>query len=366
MASNSTKKLFFIAGERSGDLHSSNLIKAIKAQSDVEIIGWFGDYSQEAGGKLLKHYKDIAFMAFLEVLMNLRKISGFLKECQQQILKEKVDAVVLIDYGGFNLKIAEFCKKNNIQVHYYISPKVWAWNTKRAYKIKKKVDKLYCILPFEPDFFKKYDYETTYVGNPVVDAVNEFKENNKNIAREKVIAILPGSRKQEVTLMLDLMISVKDSFKDYKFLIAGVDNLDDELYEPAKKAGMDVIYDKTYDILSKAEAALVTSGTATLETAMFDVPQVVCYKTSKFNYAIAKRVIKVDHISLVNLIAGKEIVRELIQSNYNKNEVENELSQLLQGGNRRDEVLSGYEHLRKVLTDKNASQTTAKLILDTI
>lgn len=361
------QKIFLVVGERSGDLHSGNLIKALKTQDkDLSVVGWFGEYSESAGGKLLRHYKDIAIMGFLEVLKNLRKISRYIKECQQQILDEKVDAVVLVDFGGFNMKIAKFCKKNGIPVHYYISPKVWAWNTKRAYKIKAVVDYLYCILPFEPEFFRQFDYKTEYVGNPVVDAVKEFQTNNERIEREKLIAVLPGSRKQEVESMLNLMVSIKDSFPEYLFVVAGVDNLSQGLYESAKKVGMEVIYDQTYSLLSKAEVALVTSGTATLETAMFDVPQLVCYKTSRFNYWIAKSLIKVEYLSLVNLIGGKQVVKELIQGNYSKEVVEQELTELLTNSHSKEEILNGYQGVREILTNKNASDTTARLILKRI
>lgn len=360
----SAKKLFFVAGERSGDLHASNLIKALKKQeSKIEIVGWFGDYSSQAGGLLLRHYREIAIMGFVEVLKGLRKISRYIKECQQQIIDEKVDAVVLVDFGGFNMKIAKFCKQNGIPVHYYIAPKVWAWNTKRAFKIKAVVDYLYCILPFEPEFFKQFNYETEYVGNPVLDAVEEYKSKNEQSNREKLIAVLPGSRKQEVTNMLDLMVSLKGSFTGYEIVVAGVNNLSESIYESARNAGIKVVYDETYSLLSRAEVALVTSGTATLETALFNVPQLVCYKTSKLNFAIASRVIKVDHISLVNLIGGKEVVKELIQENYSKKVVEKELREILENRSVKERILRGYDELRTILTDKNASETTARLIL---
>jgi len=361
---NNQQKFFLIAGERSGDLHSSNLIRSMLKLSNVQVVGWFGELSEQAGGKLLKHYKDIAFMGFWEVLTNLRKTKRYLSECQKQILESGAQSVILVDYGGFNLRIAEFCKKNAIKVHYYISPKVWAWNVKRAYKLKRVVDHLYCILPFEPQFFEQFDFKTSYVGNPVNDAVTSFLIQNSVKNHRKIIAILPGSRKQEVTQMLQVMSEVASEFKDYTFKIAGVDNLDRSLYDIAEKQNIEVVFGNTYDLLLEAEAAIVTSGTATLETALFNVPQVVCYKTGGLNYWIGKKLIKVNFISLVNLIANRQVVKELIQSDFNVHRIKDELKDILIGGSKRNEMLQGYEEIKSILTDKNASDITAKLILE--
>ena len=362
-----SKKLFFIAGERSGDLHGSNLISSIKSiNQEVVCVGWGGEQMENSGMTLLKHYKDIAFMGFLEVIQNLGKIKQFLKDCKEQILQEQPDAVVLIDYGGFNMKIAKFCKGHNIKVHYYISPKVWAWNTKRAYNIKKYVDYLYCILPFEPKFFEQFDYPTTYVGNPVVDAVEFFQHKPQVKTDLPTIAVLPGSRKQEVVHMLQFMTSLVDDFKGYQFIVTAVDNLDDELYDIARDKGIAVVYDQTYQVLSEAEAAIVTSGTATLETALFNVPQVVCYKTSWLSFKIAKFVIKIPYISLVNLIADKQVVSELIQADYSLDRIKKELNRVLKGAKGREEMLTDYRNIKNILGPSGASKRTAELILSRV
>lgn len=363
------KTLFFVAGERSGDLHAGNLIKSLlRKEEGLTLIGWGGDYMKEAGMNLLRHYREIAFMGIWEVIKNLRKARKFLEECKEEILQNKPDAVVLVDYGGFNLKIAKFCKENNIPVKYYISPKVWAWNTKRAYKIKEVVEDLYCIMPFEPEFFKKYDFKTTYVGNPVLDEVKKFKSGEENTIKSEldIVAILPGSRKQEVVQMLDLMVEISKSFSEYKFIVTAVDNLDDELYDIARNNGIDVLYNETYKVLNSASVALVTSGTATLETALFNVPQAICYKTSKLTYRFGKMVLKIPYISLVNLIADKEVVKELIQDDFNSERIKQELTLLLKDIEYRKKIQNGYNEVSNLLGDKSASENTADLILNSI
>jgi lipid-A-disaccharide synthase len=292
-------------------------------------------------------------------------VKKILNQCKEHILAQEPDAVVLIDYGGFNMKIAKFCKEHQIPVHYYISPKVWAWNTKRAYKIKKYVDHLYCILPFEPQFFEQFDYKTSYVGNPVVDAIEDFKANENTFFEFKkpLIAILPGSRKQEVTQMLDLMIRIVPQFPDYQFVVTAVNNLDDSLYNIAREKGIEVAYNQTYSILNTAKAALVTSGTATLETAIFQVPQAVCYRTSAFSFRFAKFVLKVPYISLVNLIADKEVVKELIQDQFNKDTVEAELKNLLENQKYIQQIKMDYSQIQVLLGNQNASKTVAEQIL---
>ncbi|CAG5004254.1 Lipid-A-disaccharide synthase [Dyadobacter sp. CECT 9275] len=364
-------KYYLIAGERSGDLHGSNLIKGIK-ESDPEAVfrGWGGDMMVAEGMELVTHYQDTAFMGFLEVVLNIRKISGFLKKCKQDIRAYEPAVIILIDYPGFNLRIASFGKKSGIRVFYYISPKVWAWNQKRALKIKQDVDRMFVIFPFEIDFYKQYHYPVDYVGNPLMDAIEEF--NADPIFREKylgdssrpVIALLPGSRKQEVVNMLNLMLGVQPHFPEYRFVIAGVKNLPASLYEEYLKDGRaGIVYEATYDLLSVADAALVKSGTATLETALLNVPEVVCYKTSAISYRIAKWLIRVRFISLVNLIMDREVVRELIQDELNEENLVSELRSILPGGAKRDTLLRDYAELHRKVGGKGASQRAGKLMV---
>jgi lipid-A-disaccharide synthase len=364
-------KYYLIAGERSGDLHGANLLKGIKENDpDAVFRGWGGDLMQAEGMELVTHYKDTAFMGFLEVALNLHKISGFLKKCKKDILQYRPDVIILIDYPGFNLRIASFAKQNGLKVFYYISPKVWAWNQKRALKIKKNVDRMFVIFSFEIDFYKKYDYKVDYVGNPLMDAISaftpnaDFKKNNNLIDDKPVIALLPGSRKQEIIGMLDLMLAVQPHFPDHQFVVAGVKNLPSSLYDKYVTAGSAVIvYESTYDLLSIADAALVTSGTATLETALLNVPEVVCYKTSGFSYAIAKRLISVRFISLVNLIMDKEVVRELIQDELNEINIREELTAILPGGQKRAVQLADYAKLQEIVGGAGASERAGRLMV---
>jgi lipid-A-disaccharide synthase len=363
-------KYFIIAGERSGDLHASNLIKALKKEdSTADILCWGGDYMKQAGGKLAKHYSDISFMGFAEVLTNAGKIFKAFKDCKADILSFRPDVIILVDFAGFNLRIAKFAKENSLKVFYYISPKVWAWNQSRAYKIKALVDRMFVIMPFEKDFYKKFDYDVDYVGNPLNDAISayvqnpEFKKEN-NFDNKPIIAVLPGSRKQEVETMLQLMISILDFFPDHRFVVAAVSNLPKTYYENFRKTGrVDIVYDQTYDVLSNSEAALVTSGTATLETALFGIPQVVCYKASAVTYVIVKMLIKVKYISLVNLIAGKEVVKELIQNDLNTLNIKTELGKIIFDKDNRNVMLKGYKDLKILLGEKGASEKTAKLMV---
>lgn len=362
-------KYYIIAGERSGDLHGSNFIKALKQlEPNAEVRGWGGDLMEQAGMQLIKHYREMAFMGFLEVIQNLGTIRRFINECKEDIETYQPDVVILIDYAGFNLRIADFAKSKRLKTYYYISPKVWAWNTKRAYKIKRLVDRMFVILPFEKDFYKKFDYEVDYVGNPLLDAIREH-EVNKNFKLDNqlderpIIAVLPGSRKQELENILEPMLKLTDRFKEYQFIVAGVDNLPDSLYLPAKEKGLKVIYGKTSDLLAHAHAAVVTSGTATLETALWNVPQVVCYKTSWISYKIAKALIKVDYISLVNLIAEKEAVRELIQSDLNAENLEIELKNVVAGA-KRDAVLKDNKRIQEIMGNEKASQNLARLVVN--
>jgi lipid-A-disaccharide synthase len=360
-------RLFFVAGEKSGDLHGGNLIKALKSINPTIVLeAWGGDRMQAAGATLKNHYNNMAFMGFWEVAKNLPTILKNLKKCKEHILKFKPDAVVLIDYAGFNLKIAKFCKENQIKVIYYISPKVWAWNTKRALKIKKLVDHMLVIFPFEVGFYEQFGFQVVYVGNPLMDEIANFKPNpdfrDKNkIDTRPIIAILAGSRMQEVKYMLPIMSKMSSYYPDYQFIIAGVDQLPTEVYEQSK---LPVIYNQTYNLLTQAEAALVTSGTATLETALLGTPQVVCYKTSPITYRIGMMLIKVKFASLVNIIMGKEVVKELIQKNLNENNLKKELDQILINGSKRAQQLADYKLLAKKVGPAGGSNRAANLILN--
>lgn len=356
-------KYYLIAGERSGDLHASNLMKALKTEdTNADFRFWGGDYMQKAGGEMVVHYKKLAFMGFIEVVLNLFTISKFIKQCKKDITQWQPDVLILVDYGGFNLKIAAFAKKAGFKVVYYISPKVWAWNQKRALKIKARVDKMLCILPFEVDFYKKFDWDVEYVGNPVVEAVNNHQVNQQflveNHLSQEIIAILPGSRKQELVKILPTISSVIEQFPNRKFVVAAVNNLPIEMYEPVSKfANVELVFEQTYDILHFAKAAIVCSGTATLETALFNTPQVVIYKTSPISYAIGKRVVKVKYMSLVNLIANKEIVPELLQHDCTPENTAKELENLLANG-------TNYESLTTIIGDNMASEKAAKSIVN--
>ena len=361
-------KYFFIAGERSGDLHASNCIKElVKLDSEAKIVAWGGDYMEQAGAQIKVHYRQLAFMGFWEVVTNLFTIKKLLTLCKEQILASAPDVVVLVDYGGFNMKIAKFCSERGIKVFYYISPKVWAWNTKRALKIKRYVSRMFVILPFEKQFFNQFEYDVEYVGNPLLDAIRDYTLNpsfrlDNQLNEKPIVAVLPGSRKQEVSNILSLLMPLVSRFPEYQFVIAGVDNLPSALYHSATEQGVKVIYNQTYDLLHASQAAVVTSGTATLETALWRVPQVVVYKTSGFSYAIAKALIKVPYISLVNLIMNKEVVRELIQADLNQSNLETELQGIL-AGTKREHMLADYEALAQIMGNEKASLQVARLIV---
>lgn len=365
-------KYYIIAGEASGDLHGSNLMKALyKEDATADIRFWGGDLMQQAGGTLVKHYRELAFMGFIEVIFNLKTILSNIEICKKDIQVFKPDVIIFIDYPGFNMRIAKWAKERGIPTHYYISPQIWAWKENRIKEIKRDVDKLYVILPFEKDFYeKKHGFPVEFVGHPLIDAIH----NRTAVSKEKfikanslddkpIIAILPGSRKQEITKMLSVMLSVTADFPDYQFVIAGAPSQDFSFYEPFLK-GQNVrfISNKTYDLLSHSTAALVTSGTATLETALFKVPEVVCYKGSWASYQIAKRIITLKYISLVNLIMDEEVVTELIQDNCNKKNVRAELQKLLDP-NHRKHLLQQYDALEQKLGGIGASEKTARLIV---
>ncbi|MEZ4876433.1 MAG: lipid-A-disaccharide synthase [Flavobacterium sp.] len=366
-------KYYIIAGEASGDLHGSNLMKALfEKDATAEIRFWGGNLMQEVGGTLVKHYKALAFMGFAEVVMNLKTILNNIKFCKKDIEQFKPDVIIFIDYPGFNMRIAKWAKQKGIKTHYYIAPQIWAWKENRIKAVKRDFDKLFVILPFEKDFFEiKHGYPVEFVGHPLIDAIHNRQKTNETQFRKDnhlddkpVIALLPGSRKQEISKMLEVMLSVTDDFIDYQFVIAGAPSQEFEFYKQfLNTKNVKFISNKTYDLLSIAQAALVTSGTATLETALFKVPEVVCYKGSWVSYQIAKRIITLKYISLVNLIMDKEVVTELIQENFNKKRIKVELSKLFEPKNRQ-EIIRNYEVLEKKLGGIGASKKTADLIIN--
>ncbi len=365
-------KYYIIAGEASGDLHGSNLMKALyKEDSNADIRFWGGDLMQKAGGTLVKHYRDLAFMGFVEVLFHLKTILNNIKFCKKDISNFQPDVIIFIDYPGFNLRIAKWAKEQGIKTHYYISPQIWAWKENRITEIKRDVDKMYVILPFEKDFYeKKHHFPVEFVGHPLIDAIHIHPAIDEAIFRKEnqlndkpIIAVLPGSRKQEITKMLSLMLSVVNDFPEYQFVIAGAPSQEFSFYESfITNENIKFISNKTYDLLSNATAALVTSGTATLETALFKVPEVVCYKGSWISYQIAKRIITLKFISLVNLIMDEEVVTELIQEDCNSERIGEELNKILDVKYRQD-LLKKYSILETKLGGIGASEKTAQLIV---
>jgi lipid-A-disaccharide synthase len=363
-------KYYTIAGERSGDLHGSNLVKAIsRLDAKSEFRGFGGDEMNKAGVQLIKHYDQLAFMGF-EAVINFYKIARYMRECKTDILAYHPDVLILIDYSGFNRRIATFGRKSGIKVFYYIPPKVWAWRQNRTWQLKKDVDRLFVILPFEREFFKRYGINSDYVGNPVLDAIKAFVPNdqfaqaNNLDTSSKIVALLPGSRKMELQRIVPLMADLAVANPLLHFAVAAVRNLPSELYKPLKDLqNVTLIFEATYDLLSHASAAVVTSGTATLETALFKVPQVVVYKAGNLEYAIASKVVKVDYISLVNLIAGKEVVKELIQQEATVEALAGALLRLTEAGEYRKNMLVEYDKLYRSLDIGSASENTASLML---
>jgi lipid-A-disaccharide synthase len=356
-------KYYIIAGEASGDLHASNLLKEIrKNDPGAEFRGFGGDLMQAQGTHLVRHYRDLAFMGFIEVIANLRTILRNIYACKADILQWKPDALILVDYPGFNLRIAPFAKENGIPVFYYISPQIWAWKQSRVHKIAAYTDKVFCILPFEKDFYKGFGYEVEFVGHPLLDALDQpLKELTLPHDGRKIIAVLPGSRKQEIRTMLPEMMKVAKQFPDYRFVIAGAPSQPESFYrEILRDNPVEIVFAQTYALLRNAHAAVVTSGTATLETALHNVPEVVCYKGSMISYHIARRLVKVKYISLVNLIMDKEIVRELIQDDMNARSITEELKKLL--GPQREQMLQQYDTLKMKLGGTGASARTAEHI----
>jgi lipid-A-disaccharide synthase len=367
------KRIYIIAGEASGDLHGGNLIRQLVANDpQLDIRCWGGDEMQAAGGKVVKHIRELAFMGFVEVVMNLRTILGNISWCKKDISGFKPDALVLIDYPGFNLRIAEWANEQGIKVYYYISPQVWAWKQSRVHKIKRFVDEMYVILPFEEGFYDRFQFKVTYVGHPLLDALKNYEPSESFISTIKqksekpILTLLPGSRKQEVRVKLPLMLDAVNDFKEYRVIIAGAPSLDPSFYDQFTSGNAEVYFGHTYDLLTLSEAALVTSGTATLETALIGIPEVVCYKGSRISYHIAKALIKIRFISLVNLIMDREVVTELIQDECNPERMKEELSKILKGGSTREQMLQDYAELRSLLGQGGASEKVAQSLLKTL
>ena len=358
---------YIIAGEASGDLHGANLIKAIHQQDANAIIRcWGGDKMEAAGATLVRHYRNLAFMGFVEVIKHLGTILKNIEFCKSDILDFKPDVLVLIDYPGFNMRIAEWAKKNRIRVVYYISPQVWAWKENRVHKLKRDVDKMLVILPFEPSFYSKWNYNVTYVGHPLVEVIRNEKENVPihKISNKPIIAILPGSREQEIKLKLPIMLKMVSYFPQYCFAVAQAPSQPDSLYnEIIGDLPVVLIKNETYNLLKQATAALVTSGTATLETALFAVPQVVCYKGNPVSFWLAKKLVKVKYISLVNLIMDKLVVTELIQNDLNETNLKTALNRLLNDADYKKALKQDYETLWHSLGNKQASINAATQII---
>lgn len=369
-------KYYIIAGEASGDMHASNLVAEIKKKDNkAEFRGFGGDLMKAQGVDIVKHYRSMAFMGFVEVAVNLRKVLGNIAQCKKDILDYQPDVVILVDYPGFNFRIADFAHEKGFKVIYYISPQVWAWKRRRVRKIKKSVNKMLVILPFEEEFYKQYGVDVTFVGNPLLDELAKVGSGNRSIflrrnslgERREIIALLPGSRRQEVKRTLPVMIKVASHFPNYQFVIAGVSSLEKSLYKDIiGQSDVFFVENQTYELLQNSSAALVTSGTATLETALFSIPEVVCYKATDFSYCLAKWMIKVKFISLVNLIMDREVVKELIQGDMNEDNLVKELDQLLHNGKRQRRLLEDYEELKDKLGNVGASEKAADVIIEAL
>lgn len=366
-------KYYIIAGEASGDLHASNLMQALlEKDSQAEFRFWGGELMAKVGGTLVKHYKDLAFMGFWEVITNLKTIFKNIDFCKQDIVEFNPDALIFIDYPGFNMRIAKWAKQKGIPTHYYISPQIWAWKENRIKAIKRDIDFMYVILPFEKEFYEeKHQFKVHFVGHPLLDQIEKRQEisfqtfkNRHQLDDKPIIALLPGSRKQEISKMLSVMLSIVQDYPAYQFVIAGAPSQDEEFYESIiSESQVKLIQNDTYNVLSKSDAALVTSGTATLETALFEVPEVVCYKGNLISYWIAKQIVKLNFISLVNLIMNREVVKELIQTEFNSKQLKLELDNILSSSNRK-RIRSDYKALKTKLGGVGASRRTAELIVN--
>ena len=360
-------KYYIIAGEASGDLHGSNLIKELqKLDANADIRCWGGDKMQATGATLVKHYKELAFMGFAEVIKNLPAILKNFKFCKNDISAFNPDVIVFIDYPGFNLRMAKWAKENNYKTVFYISPQVWAWKENRVKDIKRYIDKMIVILPFEKEFYKKWNYEVEYVGHPLVEVIENFKNQHPEIhVSENIIALLPGSRQQEIKTKLPVMLEATKNFPDYTFIVAKAPSIEDNFYEGFIKnhTNVKLIANDTYSLLMKSVAALVTSGTATLETALFGVPEIVCYKAGNISYQIAKRLVKLKFICLVNLIMDKEVVKELIQNDLTPEKITSELKKILFDPQKREKMKHDYSELKQLLSEGgNASKNAAESI----
>jgi len=364
-------RYYLIAGEASGDMHASNLMHELRKKDQGAVFRcWGGDLMQAAGGELVKHYRDLAYMGFLEVAMNIRTIMKNLSFCKEDILRFEPDVLILVDYPGFNLRIAGFAHNKGIKVIYYISPQVWAWKKSRVSGIRKNVDRMLVILPFEQEFYKRYNYNVEFVGHPLLDVVNRPSsyrnygafQSAHNLGPGPLVALLPGSRKQEIKRMLPVMASLAVKFPAYEFVVAGAPSVDPLFYRQVSGSDrLKIIFGQTHELLRHAHAAMVTSGTATLETALFGVPQVVCYKGSAISFAIARRIVDVKYISLVNLIMDRQVVTELIQAKFNAKNLEKELNAILDE-RARTRIISDYNILRENLGGEGASGRAAEII----
>ncbi len=368
-------KYFVLAGEKSGEIHGANLIKEISRKDSEAYFDFFGgDFMSEAAGKEpIVHINQLDTFGFVGVALAYRKLLGFLKLCKNHLAQNNPDAVILIDYSGFNMKVAKYAHEIGLKVHYYISPKLWVWNEKRVFKVKKYVDYMYCILPFEIDFYKKFDYEADYVGNPLIDEITSFTPNPKfleqnKLKKQQTIALLPGSRKQEIEHILSLMGEILPEFSGYQFVIAGIKRFGEDFYKSflPKNADIKIVYDQTYDLLQHTEAAVVTSGTATLETALFNIPEVIVYKANSLTYWIYKQLTKIKLVGLCNLIADDEVAIELIQNDFTVKNVVKELKALLKEGDRRGLFFKKNKVVIEKVGGPGASERTADLILQRI
>jgi lipid-A-disaccharide synthase len=362
-------KYYFIAGEASGDMHGANLVKELKKLDHQAVMrGWGGDKMHMEGVDIVKHYRELAFMGFIEVVKNLRTIFKNLDACKKDILHFKPDVVILIDYPGFNLRIAKYLKKNNIRVFYYISPQIWAWKESRVFSIKKTVNKMFVILPFEKEFYKKFNMDVEFTGHPLLDEIEKLNKAGNKLpfyTTKKIIALMPGSRMQEIKDMLPLMLNAVRQFPTYEIAIAAAPNIPIAFYQQIiGEMPVQLVEGNTYTLLQNAYAALVTSGTATLETALFNVPEIVCYKGNRISYLIAKQLIKVKYISLVNLILDSMLVKELIQDELNQDTLIHELTLLLEDNSYRNKLMLGYHELKNKLGNAGASAKAARSMFD--
>lgn len=369
-------KYFLIAGEASGDLHASNLMRQLKVyDSNADFMFLGGDLMQAQGGKMLVHYRDMAYMGVVEVIANMGKIRRNFKVCKEAMLEYKPDAVILVDYPGFNLRMAKFAKQHGLKTFYYISPKIWAWKKRRAYTIKKYVDKMFAIFPFEIDFYRQFDYNVEYVGNPLMDAMKDFEpklldakafRDKYSLPDKPIIALVPGSRRSEIDKLLPEMLAIIPQFDGYQFVVCGAPGIDENYYDKYI-AGSDVrvVFGDTYNIVKNAVAAAVTSGTATLETACLETPQVVCYKMNTLTYWAAETFVKIKYFSLVNIIAGREVVKELLQSHLS-NDIAAELHRIVSDDDYRNKMLSDYKEIKSTLGNGLASANTAQVIVESL